>query len=263
MQKWPVKRLIKHYEPEMEKRIVEFKESDGRTETPQSGADYQDSVQMLIVDKIIIHLLVCFMDFSNVSNMSTNTIDVFRDKMEENVEIIINKCCFVIKKLQSFGLAEKIGIIGYGNVGSQLLERLIKEMNEGNISASIIVSTCQPDDLLIPNKFGPQSKNIHAIFDNEFVFNNCDITILCVPPIRSVLIAKSINSVRSSRLSDLVILSLLRGINEKKTKDLFGRMALRITCGSKEKSLTKDDESLHDFLTQVQTFYKNKVKINQ
>jgi NADH dehydrogenase (ubiquinone) flavoprotein 1 len=42
---WPVQGLIKHFRPELEKRIAEFKGSDDRTGTPQSDANHHDSVK--------------------------------------------------------------------------------------------------------------------------------------------------------------------------------------------------------------------------
>ena len=85
----------------------------------------------------------------------------------------------------------KIGLIGCGNIGSQLLKKLIEIKDNKILTFKILVSTRRPNNIGIDIK-NSLDEDILIFLDNEKIFDECDIIFLCIQPHQLDLLSKEI-----------------------------------------------------------------------
>ena len=85
----------------------------------------------------------------------------------------------------------KVGLIGCGNIGSQLLKKFIEIKDNKVLTFKILVSTRRPNNIGIDIK-NSLDEDISIFLDNEKIFEECDIIFLCIQPHQLDLLSKEI-----------------------------------------------------------------------
>eukprot|EP00960_Hanusia_phi_P048893 759222-Hanusia_phi.AAC.4 len=116
------------------------------------------------------------------------------------------------RSLENGGPHFILGMIGVGQVGSRILDFLLRSENFDG--GQVVVSTRRPQKLIAYEKLG-----VTAVFDNSAVASRADLLIVCCPP-------SSINSVardiRGKLKSTTLVVSCIAGISAERLASLFG-----------------------------------------
>lgn len=93
----------------------------------------------------------------------------------------------------------KIGLIGCGNIGSELLKKLVEIKDNKIFSYKIYVSTRRPNkiDIDILNRL---DEDVSVSLDNEQIMRECDIIFLCIQPHQLDLLSKEIYGVLQEKI---------------------------------------------------------------
>ena len=96
----------------------------------------------------------------------------------------------------------KIGIVGCGNIGKNLLKNLIKIKDKKIFDFQILVSTRQPDKVM-NELLDMLDDDILITLNNEKIFEECDLIFLCVQPAQLDLLSKEVFPVFNEKVEKL------------------------------------------------------------
>ena len=97
----------------------------------------------------------------------------------------------------------KVGIIGCGNIGKNLLKNLIKIKDKKYIDFQIQVSTRQPEKVM-NELLELLDEDILITLNNEKIFEECDIIYLCIQPTQLDLLSKEVFNIFSDTVEKLI-----------------------------------------------------------
>lgn len=173
---------------------------------------HQDHIREILIYEALYYLNI----FSNIYNerirekpvdrKSGTTLPLIRDTKIINTTSIKQNTVvtntFDNSTINFSQTVIKIGIIGCGNVGSELLKKLVDIKDNKVYPYKIYVSTRRPDKITadILNRL---DEDIEIFLDNEKVFRECDIIYLCIQPHQLDLLSKEIYNVLQERVERL------------------------------------------------------------
>ncbi|EKX54813.1 hypothetical protein GUITHDRAFT_99462 [Guillardia theta CCMP2712] len=116
------------------------------------------------------------------------------------------------RSVESGGPHFTLGMIGVGQIGTKILESLLRcESFDGG---NVIVSTRRPQKLSAYEKLG-----VTAMLDNSAVASRADLVIVCCPPSSLNAVARD---VRGRLKSTTLVLSCVAGVASERLAGLFG-----------------------------------------
>ena len=159
----------------------------------------------------------------------------------------------------------KIGLIGCGNIGSELLKKLVEIKDNKIFSYKIFVSTRRPNkiDIDILNRL---DEDVSVFLDNEKIMRECDIIFLCIQPHQLDLLSKEIYGVLQDKIERIskkkykiypMIISFLSATPIERLKMFFppNVMLVRTCLNTKILKTKKIDLSSSNFDDNIQGNY--------
>ena len=186
----------------------------------------------------------------------------------------------VIKKMGPIFI--KIGIIGLGNIGTDLLRNFINIKDKKIFNLKILVSTRRPKNISL-DILNDLDENIEIFLNNERIFQECDIIFLCIQPHQLDLLYKEIYETCIERIEKLqkkeyktypMIVSFLNATPIERLKMFFPKNMIIVKTNLMPKNLkgkkkdyfgtaNRDVQIFGQYINESCIHFINKDKINE
>ena len=164
--------------------------------------------EILLVDQALYYFMIFSKIFVKWSD-ERETDKLWKEEEKEREKQIqkyhVNLPPIDMKKLKKKVVIPriKVGIIGCGRIGKNLLRNLIKIKDKKVIDFQIQVSTRQPEKVM-NELLDLLDEDIYIGLNNEKIFEECDIIFLCIQPTQLDLLSKEIFNTFSDKVEKMI-----------------------------------------------------------
>ena len=164
-------------------------------------------IREILVDQALYYFMIfskIFLTWSKEKETEKLIKEEQREREKQKQKYHVNLPPIDMKKLLKKIVIPriKVGIVGCGNIGKNLLKNLIKIKDKKIFDFQILVSTRQPDKVM-NELLDILDEDILITLNNEKIFEECDLIYLCVQPTQLDLLSKEVFSTFNDRIEKL------------------------------------------------------------